>query len=704
MTMVRTIIPDMVGGVSRQPHTVRFRNQMQECTNTFIHLSTGLEKRQGSDFVANITDPTGDVKIHWVDRSVTERFIFIFKQDGTTPLYIYTVDGTACSITYDAGTITELKAYLNTAPANIRAVSFDDTTIVLNRSTTTAVSASTTSYLYPASTGTEVDVSSNPHNKLSWEEFDLPPTATGEYWYARDDALGHPAGYYISLSTTTQPWYERVQTPYAQSAYDPDTMPIRIVQTGATTFTVEQIPWKPRYSGDSITNAPASFVGKTISDICIHRNRLWMSAGENVVGSQIGDYYNFWNDTYTQISDTDVIDVRIGSSQVSTIEYLVPFNKAIVIFTDGNQQFEIRSREALTPSNVAVIASTAYTSPKLAKPIIVGSQLYWCANKGAYTQVYEYISDDAAVQSVATDVAAHVDGYINKDMIYMSASSASDLGIMVDGASNSIYALFMYWQGERKLQNAWCKFVPADSGTVLSAHIFQDLIYTLHRSDSVLRINKIETRYSDAYPSYKPRIDSQRTVTGVWDKPTKTTTFTTPVNTRINAVFLGSDWGVQEGVWIEPTSVTTVGSDSVVVVSGDWTDYDCIVGCNYESKVELSTQYVRDQNEVPYVGTLQLKNASLYHRNTGYFEFQIDPDTTPSSTRILKYTGKTVGSSFIASQNSLSDFNSKETFKVMGSSDGVVLSIVSSQPSPMNITNIEFNTNFVQYKTSPADR
>jgi len=703
MAMVRTIIPDLVGGVSRQPHTVRFRNQVEESTNTFLNLSTGMEKRQGSDFIANITDPTGTLKVHWVDRSTNERFIFLFKQDGTNPLTIYTVGGTLCTITYDAGTIVDLKAYLNTAPDNIRAVSFDDTTLVLNRSITVTTGAAITSYQYA---GTSVDDSANAHNKLSWEEFDLPPSGAGEYWYARDDALGHPAGWYQVVSTTSQPWYERVRTPMAASTYTASTMPIRIVQTGSTTFTVEQCPWEPRYAGDAITNPPASFVGKNITDICIHRNRLWVSAGENVIGSQIGDYYNFWNNTYTQITDTDVIDVRIGSSQVSTIEYLVPYNKSIVIFTNGNQQFEIRSREALTPTNVAVIASTAYTSPLLARPIIVGSQLYWCANKGAYTQVYEYISDDAAVQSTATDITAHIDGYIPKDMIYLSASSASDMGIMVDGESNNIYALYMYWQGDRKLQNAWCKFSTADEGTILSAHIFKDQIYILHRSDSLLRINKIETRYSDPYPSYKPRLDSQRSENGVWGgKVTQLTTFTTPLNSEINAVFLGSDWGTSEGVWITPVSVTDDGmGNSVVTVSGDYSANPCILGCTYETDVELSTQYVRDQQDIPYVGTLQLKNCSVYHRNTGYFEFQIDPDISPSAVRILKYTGKTIGSSFIASQNALSDFSNKETFKIMGSSDGVVLSIKSTEPSPMNITNIEFVTNFIQYKTSPADR
>jgi len=704
MALVRVTIPDLVGGVSKQPDSLRFSNQCEEIDNCFLYLATGLEKRYGSTYVENITKPSGTLKIHWVERSPTQRYIFIFRQDSTDPLYIYKIDGTACSITYDAGTATALKTYLNTNPDNIRAVSFDDTTIVANTSITTAVENTTRTYTY---NGTNVDNSANAHNKASWDGFNLPPTAVNEFWYARGDAAGWAAGWYKSISTSNQPWYERVVTPMSQSTYDPATMPIRITQTGDTTFTVSQIPWKGRLSGDGNTNPPATFVGKAVSDICLHRNRLWIAAGENIVGSQAGDYYNFWANSFTSVIDSDPIDLQLGSAQVSKVSHIVPYNKAIVVFTNGNQQFEIRAREALTPTTVAIIPSTAYSSPSKAKPIIVGSSLYWASNKGAFSQVYEYISDDAAVQSTATDVTSHVETYIIKDIAYISATSASDVLVMGDGISNAMYLCFMFWQGERKLQNSWCKFVPADdgsSGKVLSANIFGDTLYMVHDTDGCLRINKIIMRYVDSYPSYLPRIDSMRQETGTWTKGLQETEWLVDYNSQIDTIFLGSEWGAEEGVYLTPSSVTgDLAGGSIVKVSGKYDSYPVWIGCSFNANVELSRQFVRDREQVPIVGALQLKSANISHRNTGYFTFEVDPEISPAAIRVMTYTPKTVGSTFIASENALSDKDT-DAFKVMGNSAGITMNIKSNHPSPMNITSIEFATNFVERKTTPADR
>jgi len=709
MPIVSTIISDLVGGVSRQPETQRFTNQMQEIDNCFTYMTTGLEKRNGSTYIKNITDPTGTLFIHWHERSSSQRYIFIFKQDGTTPLRIFKADGTTCTVNYQAGKSSTLKAYLNTAPTNIRAVSFDDTTAVLNTSVTTATETSTVSYLYPAITGTPVDNNGNAHNRISWNEFDLPPLAINEYWYAREDALGNPSGWYKSISTGAQPWYERVRTPMAHSTYDPTTMPIRIVQTSDTVFEVKEIEWKPRYSGDGLTNPPASFVGKQVTDICLHRNRLWMVAGENVVGSQTGDYFNFWQDSFSQLIDSDPIDVKLGSAQVSKINYIQPFNKALVLFTNGNQQYELRSRDTLTPTTVSVLASTAYTSPNLARPVIAGSQLYWASNKGAFSQIYEYISDDAAAQSIAQDITAHIDTYLPDNLSYFSASASADILVTGTGDDGDLYICFMYWQGPKKLQNAWSKLTPSDNGTtgkILSARFFGDDLYLLQRTDGVLRINKIEMRTIDDYPSYLPRIDSKRIGQGSWNKANQETSFTTDKCMDIDVVYLGVDWEPYggEGIILTPKSVTDNGDGTCTVkVDGEWNEADAWLGCNFTANVEISKQYLRNRDNIALLGVQRILKAMVAHRNTGYYTLEIDPGITPSDIRVMTYTPKVLGSSFIASQNYIEE-DEVVAYKIMGSNETTTINIKSNHPSPMNITSIEFASNFVQRKTSPVDR
>lgn len=697
----RIVIPDLNGGVSRQPDGQRFPNQVEEADNVVMHLSRGIEKRPGSTIVSDFADITGTVALHWIERSASEKYIVIFNNDASTPVHIRSISGTVCTVNYDADVATT-KAYLATAPSNIKAITIDDTTIVVNTSVVTALGPSTaTPYNY---SGTAVDSSSNAHNKASWEEFDLPPTVAGQYWYARDDALGHPAGWYISASLSYQPWYNRVQTPMVNSIPNKTTMPIRIVQTNATTFTISHCPWVPRYSGDSQTNPGPSFIGKRITDVCIHRNRLWFSASENVVGSASGDFYNFWLDSYANVVDSDPIDVKLSSKQVTSILWMAPFQRSIVVFTSSGQQYEIRAQEAMSPTTVSVIPSTTYTSP-LSRPTIIGSQLYWAADKGPWSQVYEYLTDEAAAQSVALDAAAHVDGYIPYNVNELKASSSNDMLFIRTG--NNLYVNHMFWQGDKKLQSAWCRWTLDDCRTILGMHVIDDYLYLVsritHNTTYRLRIEKIALRHSDALPSYYPRMDSIVVATsGSFNSTTKRTTFSVPyLLPELNEVFLGPDWGNKEGVRYGIHTLTP-GTTTTFEVVGNLSAENVYVGCSYNMNIELSKQHVRDNSGVQAVGALQLKQCTVHHRNTGYFTFVVDPRTSPANNRVYKYTGKSLGAiGFITNQNTLSNKDS-QNFKVMGSSGNVDITIESDSPAPVNLTGLEFVADFVLNKRSAA--
>jgi hypothetical protein len=702
----RIAIPDLTGGVSKQPDSQRFPNQVEEATNVTLHLSKGLEKRPGFEFVKELANLSGDMFVHWIERSSTQKYWVIFRNNAT-PVHIYKTDGTLCTVTIvDAGAGT----YLQTTPENLRVITVDDTTLVVNTSITTALSNSTVTYDQPSGSGHMVDESGNSHNKLSWEQFDLPPSAAhvNTFWYARDDALGHPAGWYKAISDTSQPWYQRVRAPMAYSTFSDSTMPIRIVQTADTTFEVRYCPWAPRYSGDSITNPGPTFVGKKITDVCVHRNRLWFSAGENVCASVAGEFYNFWLNSYATVVDSDPIDVKLGSAQVTKISWMSPFQRMIVVFTESGQQYEIRAAEAMTPSTVSIVPSTTYASP-ISRPTIVGSQLYWAAAKGPWMQIYEYLTDDSTAQSNAVDIAAHVDSYIPSTAKELKSSVANDL-LVVRGGDNNLYVNTMFWNSDKKIQAAWSKITQPSTHTVLGCHIIDDYLYVLARvsagGDTVLRISRMPIRNSDAYPSYRPRMDCLYSVAGVYDAGTKTTSFTLPFFApELDTAYMGSEWGNKEGSRFTAISGTYAPGNTVLIFNGYLVDSSpkvMRIGSSFEMNVELSRQYVRDQQGVPAVGTLQLKQCSVFHRNTGYFEFVIDPKTSPASNRTWKYTGKQLGSiGFITNQNVLSD-SDMQNFKIMASAGGVDLNIKSTSPAPCNLTNLEFVGEFVASKRSAA--
>ena len=92
--------------------------------------------------------------------------------------------------------------------------------------------------------------------------------------------------------------WEECAMPGTQIEYDKATMPVQLVRTNATTFTLSQVDYEQCNAGDTTattgTNPRATFVGKTINKMVFFRNRLVMLSDENVIMSRPGNFFNFW--------------------------------------------------------------------------------------------------------------------------------------------------------------------------------------------------------------------------------------------------------------------------------------------------------------------------------------------------------------------------------------------------------------------------
>jgi hypothetical protein len=121
-----------------------------------------------------------------------------------------------------------------------------------------------------------------------------------------------------------------------------------------TTWEFRKNVWDDRLVGDDISNPPPSFVGRTIRDIFYHRGRLGFISDDNVILSRAGKPFNFWNETVTAVLDSDPIDRAVSHNKVSILNYVVPFNKALMLFSDLTQ-FQFTGGDTLTPKTPASI-------------------------------------------------------------------------------------------------------------------------------------------------------------------------------------------------------------------------------------------------------------------------------------------------------------------------------------------------------------
>ena len=303
----RITIPSLTGGVSTQPEGQRFTTQSSECINANLDLVRGLEKRDGTSLSAafGITlDPADIGCIHWFNRDADELYAMIITSSGLRVLNV--LDGTDCSVTDNTDGV-----YLAGVTGML---TISDTTYAYNGDVEIAVDPATQDY-----TGvTEV---------TTWADLGTPASA-GLVRSVTDTSPGHPAGFYVSIEEGdigNFVWV-RARTPEADSVYLPTTMPVQIRCTAKNTFEVSEPNWNPRVDGDYVTNPPASFVGNKVNDMAFWAGRLWISAGQQLVGSTTQDLTNFWVLEVDAINDADIIDLTDGSDTNLTNTHVIPYS------------------------------------------------------------------------------------------------------------------------------------------------------------------------------------------------------------------------------------------------------------------------------------------------------------------------------------------------------------------------------------------
>ena len=125
MPLITEQISNLINGVSQQPPSLRLASQCEVQENGMVTIAEGLKKRPPLEHVAKITNKTDtDAKVHFIDRSDTERFVLVlasdqfdtaFSSDFTgTQIELTDLSGNAQSISGDTG---DALTYITTSDA-----------------------------------------------------------------------------------------------------------------------------------------------------------------------------------------------------------------------------------------------------------------------------------------------------------------------------------------------------------------------------------------------------------------------------------------------------------------------------------------------------------------------------------------------------------------------------------------------------------
>lgn len=668
MSLFRKAIAGLYDGVSQQSATLRTPLQAEEQVNAWATIADGLQKRPPSVHIAKVSPVAfGAATVHHINRDTAERYIVVVT-DGDLRVFDHTT-GTEVTVNFPTG-----KAYLDCADAakDFALVTVADYTFVVNRTKTVALEPAGASidnsdnrWLNRNVTGLDVfagAVFQYPFAPTAGELYmgekqrfeDLPDTATNGHIYKITGTGDNGFSTYF-VKRVGGVWEEYRDPALTQNRLLASSMPHALVREANGTFSFAPFSWAERKVGDANSNPVPTFVGRAIRDVFFVQNRLGFLIDENVVLSCAADFGNFWRNTVTALVASDTVDVAVTGQQVSLLYHAIPFNDTVVLFSDQTQFILSWGQEGLTPDSVALTPVTSYSVNVDAKPVQSGRDVYFAANSGGYTKVYEYYNRPSSEGSLtdAANITAHVPRYIPSDILRLAAAVSDEAIFVVPSSTRHRLYVYKYAWGnaQEKAQSSW-SYWEFDSGAIiLSAACLDGFVYLLmQRADGVF-LERIEL--STQVPSFglsrTVHLDRQVQLTGTYDAPNDRTIFQLPYvySQAAIRVVQGAGSPVPEAL-LDPSQYVFV-SGTHVAVPGNRSGYPCVLGCRYTMRYTFSPQFATTDTGAILTGRTILRSMTVRYTESAFFKTEVSPyGSSPAveavvPAKLAEFTGKTLG-------------------------------------------------------------
>lgn len=443
-------------------------------------------------------------------------------------------------------------------------------------------------------------------------------------------------------------WKETVK-PGIPCKLDPATLPHALIRQADGTFTFGPLEWGERICGDEDSAPFPSFVGRTLNGLFFYRNRLSFLSGENVIMSEVGEFFNFFLTTVTTLVDSDVVDVAASHTKSGILRHAVTFSGGLLLFSDQSQ-FALEHDTVLSNATVSIKPVTEFEASMKAAPVSSGKTVFFATDKNAWGGVREYITlPDNSDQNDASDVTAHIPRYIRGGITRLECSTNEDmLLVLSEQDRNSLWVYKYFWNGNEKIQSAWHRWKLC--GDVLSVAILNMGVYLVMRYGDGVYLEKMDITpgYKDEGETFEYGLDrkiTERDVTfGAYDGINKRTTVTLPYDIPADHTpVVVTRTGGPSAPGSLPRRVRVTGPRTLSVEGPDLHGQKLFIGIPYESSYTFSTFAIRENDKGNAVtsGRLQLRRLTLNCADTGFLRLHVTPKFRPTST--YTFTGRELG-------------------------------------------------------------
>ena len=439
-------------------------------------------------------------------------------------------------------------------------------------------------------------------------------------------------------------WEETVR-PGLYNEFEETLMPHRIVRGAFTTdadgdriytFTAAPIDWEDRAVGDDLTNPYPSFIDRNDPDnaansnpierVIFYRNRLCLLAGENIIMSRPGDYFNFWSLSALNVSVSDPIDTAASSTYSSLLLDAIVVNSGLVLFSEFQQFLLTTDSDLLSPQTVKISNLATYDFNPRTSPFSMGNTVGFVSTAGINSRLYEMFNIFREGEPDVIEQSKILNRRLSPNLTLLADSKENGFLMLAQQDASDIFCYRYYNQGNERLQSAWFRW-----------NIIGDLQYHTIMGDNwygvvvendaggTERISLLNMDLSERFSTtdiqgeqfdYRVHMDYSFEIANAdltWNDPNvsptpanpNTTEFTLPIPNFTNNHEMYAYTLSDGGRYAEVTIDGTTGR-----VPGNWTQNNAtiIVGYNYLMEVDFPRMYL---NSDPARGGITDTTASL---------------------------------------------------------------------------------------------
>lgn len=521
---------------------------------------------------------------------------------------------------------------------------------------------------------------------------DLPKVAPDGFKIkVRGDAEAGEDDYYVKFQTNDGSttgvsdggWVEDVGFDEFISL-EPTTLPQKLVNTGAYTFTLGACTWTDKQVGDDTTNPFPSFYNRIISNLFFYKNRLGFLSEGSVILSEAGEYFNFFRTTVRSLLDADPIDVDVASTKVNKLKSAVGFQENLILFGERGQ-FVLKGGDLLTPKTVSITPITNYETDTSNTPLELGSYIYFPFTRGSFSGVREFSTNVNTESYDSIEITSHVPHYIPSNIMDMAGSTTENLICLVSSSdTKSMYVYKYYWSGDQKVLSSWSQFTFAFD--IRGFEFIESDLYIVATKNgkTELLVMPMEEQLVDTGTTFNTYLDMRqdRTVSG---SSTVTLPFT-PEDSDTIQIYTRESGSTKAGAIIP---CTVDGTTATVDVA--YNNVPVWVGIKYTMSYTLSEQVFKqaaNQSKSPSgVARHFLKGGTLFFDNTAAFKVEVTPKAR--STYTNPFTSTVVGSTTIGTTPIESGSFS---FPIMSAAKDTQIKIVNDSALPSNFQSAEFES------------